>query len=401
MQVLLVCSLAQALPLDPSKTPVDIIQDNSVNRDYVLAYDDVNPNIIYYAPTNGRVASAGDKPLVGFSVSPATGKGYMNVQFEFGVFGASRERLFDTIKDAGKTPVQWPFRRTSVLPMLTDYDMETDEFEFCSEEEDLATGEMIEVCDSLYEVVKYSQDGPSLGENLLVTARLTEDGAILGEEILLNGGDFAFKLLGESYVGGRAFEAEVTVNYDKLFYNFQQVASRGILWGGRKAHNAFIEKEVLCPGRPRSECSVSVVYKDLNTGIIIDTVTIDDMNCFLEWDEDLQMKVTRCDESEAQAELFQAVERLVDDLESEMLSSIAVDVPTPAQPGRPLFGSRINRQFFLLWQGKHYTYTFRSPRGINVLSTEIPAVVMCVRRSEETGIINKEMRESCGSYWNN
>ena len=101
-----------AYPLDPAKTVVNLGVHADDAAGFTLAYDSADPNIVYYAPNGGRVALSNGMPLLGYMSTPDGG--YLSAELEFGVFGEEKEKLFAAIHAAGKTPVELPFRRTSV-----------------------------------------------------------------------------------------------------------------------------------------------------------------------------------------------------------------------------------------------------------------------------------------------
>jgi hypothetical protein len=255
---LVVTSTASALPVDPALQPVDIIQENT---DYTLAYDDTNRSVIYYAPKFGCVALSGEKPLVGYTLL-ANGEAYLNVQYQFGVFGASKQRITSAIQSAGYTPVAFPFRGTKIVPLMVDFNGTIQRF--CSETTDPSTGGTITVCSEMYKAIKYSQKVPTLGENLFVIAHLTPLAATMLGSTLQDGGDFAVRIDAEYYKSGRMFEAKVRVDFSRLYQNYQEVSSGGILWGHNR--RLFFEREVLCAHKPpdrKDECGVFFEYTDL------------------------------------------------------------------------------------------------------------------------------------------
>lgn len=366
---------AHALPVDPAQQPVRIAQDNT---NFTLAYDDTDRRIIYYAPKFGRVASAGEKPLLGYVALP-NGEAYLNVQYEYGVFGASKERIVKAIRDAGYTPVAFPYRRAKIVPQMIDYHENTKSF--CSQEDDPATGGKITVCSEVYESIKYSRNGPTLGENLYLVAHFSPLGAAMLDGILQEGGDFVVRIDAEYYKSGRMFEAKVKVDFSRLYQNYQEVARGGILWG--KDRRKFIERETLCTHKPanrKHECGVSIEYTDLVTGKHISTPTIDANN------------------QEQQKQVIQAAERLYDQIWDELYMGVSEPAPWLGRPSRPLFGSRVRRSSFTKYQRVVKEYPFRSPQSINVGTTEIPATVHCLRRNAE-GLIERDMRYPCNTYW--
>jgi len=94
---------AHAYILDPAKVGVNIPLPAGAQHDYILAYDNEDPNIVYYAPKNGRVALSNGMPMLGFAIA-SDGSGILNAQVEHGVFGLEKQELFGAIQRAGKTP---------------------------------------------------------------------------------------------------------------------------------------------------------------------------------------------------------------------------------------------------------------------------------------------------------
>jgi hypothetical protein len=372
--LLFAASNANAAPVDPAQQAPAI----PGTEGFTLAYDDTNRNIIYYAPTNGRVALQGLKPLVGYTMLP-NGDAYINAQFEYGLFGATRDRIVAAIEGEGKTAVAFPFRRAKLVPSLIDYDETTDSF--CTTEPDPSGGPDIEMCSEVWKAIKYSSNGPSLGENLFVVGHLAPMGAAMVDGILQDGGDFIFRIDAEFYKAGRSFEAKVRVDFSRLYTNYQEVSVGGILWG--RDRQRFIEREVLCLHKPPSrkhECGVFIEYTDLVTGETVDTPTIDPENV------------------EQHNQIIQAAERLYKDWWDEMFLSVTPDVPFVGVPGRRLFGSRVRKQSFVQYQHVVREFTFRSPNAINVGTTEVPAGVHCVKRNEY-GILDRNMDPPCDTYW--
>ena len=98
----LLSSSALAYPVDPAKQAVNLAQFPDAARDFTLAYDTANKNIVYYAPKGGRTAALNGMPLVGFAILP-NGEGYLNAQLEFGGFACDRQNS-RRHQAAGNTP---------------------------------------------------------------------------------------------------------------------------------------------------------------------------------------------------------------------------------------------------------------------------------------------------------
>lgn len=366
-----------AYPIDPNKTPVDVIQDADLNANFTLAYDSDNPNVVYYAPKGGRAATMNGQPLIGFAVLPS-GKAYLNAQFEYGVFGADREKLFKAIDEAGMTPVQFPFRRTKVVPLTPEINPETGE-PVCEMVYDPILDQEIEECyRELYDVIRYSSSGPTLGENIAVTAVLTEMGAWVFEDLLKQGNALQLLVTGEYYAAGTAFEATVHVNYDRLFKRFEAKGVSGILWG-RHSVQTVMDEEGLCLYSEPEDCAVYVTYRDLNTGKVVDTATVDP------------------DNEEEQREMLQAVERLRQQLQDEMLTPITPEL-APIHVRPPIIGWRVKAQFERHYRGMNATFTFKSSRSVNLGETVFPVSIGCVDITDD-GYIERATGGDCDLYW--
>lgn len=373
----LAASSALAYPIDPAKVPVDLPQDPTAARDFILARDTNNANIVYYAPKTGRTASLNGMPLVGYAVLP-TGEGYLNAQLEFGVFGADRQRLLGAIRAAGKTPVVFPYRRTKIVPLTPGIDPETGE-EICEEVEDPATGEVMEECSGrLYKQLVFSSKGPSLGEYLAVTAILKPLGAVVFSQLMRQGNALQLNLEGEYFAAGTAFEAIVRVSYDKLFENFRTYASfHGFLCTDIQVET-FFQNETTCAGRAPEECGVWIEFKDLTTGQVTNTATIDP------------------DNAEQQTKVLQAAERLADRLRDEMLAPISAALG-PLDRSRP-YGFKLDAKYERQKKGLNATFSFKSPQGVNVKETVVPVSFGCVLLSDD-GDISRNLNGDCALYW--
>jgi hypothetical protein len=365
-----------AYPVDPAKVPVNLAQDPGAAHDFVLAYDDVNQNVVYYAPKTGRTATLNGAPLVGFAVL-GNGDAYLNAQLEFGVFGADRQRLLKAIAASGKTPVIFPYRRTKVVPLTPGIDPTTGK-EVCEQITDPSTGQTEQECSgSIYKQLLYSTKGPSLGEYFAVTALLKPAGALVFQDLLHSQNALQLNLEGEYYATGTAFEAIVTVNYDKLFENFHAFASYNG-WLTKAQAEAFYQNETLCPGRQPSECGVWIDFKDLRTGQSINTATIDPSN------------------AAQQQAVLQAAQRLAATLRDQMLAPMTQALG-PLDTSKPtLF--KLSAQYERQKRGMHATFSFKSPNGVNVNTTTVPVALGCVL-VDSIGNVSKNFLGACGEYW--
>lgn len=368
---------AFAFPVDPVKVPVDLQQDPTATQ-FTLAYDDVNTNVIYYAPKTGRIATLNGTPLVGFAVLPSTGEGLLNAQIEFGVFGADRTALFNRIQAAGKTPVAFPYRRTKVVPMTPDVDPVTGR-EVCVEEPDPVTGGVIRTCDPfLFKQIVFSSNGPTLGENISISARLTDVGAVVFKNLLHSGSAMQVRLDAEYLTAGTSFTATVQVSYDKLFENFRTYASfHGFLCTDIQVET-FFQNETICAGRAPSQCGVFITYRDGRTGQVITTPTIDP------------------DNAEQQKQVIQAAERLSQQLRDQMLAPVTQNLG-PLDRSRPT-GFKLDAKYERQHKGLNATFTFTSPNGVNAQLTAITGVVGCVNITDD-GHVNRDFTNDCGGYW--
>ncbi len=370
-------SAASAYPIDPNKTPVDIVTDPQLRRSFTLAYDSENRNVVYFAPKGGRAATMSGAPLVGFAQLP-DGKGYLNAQFEYGVFGADRDALFASILGAGKVPVQFPFRRTKVVPLTPEINPETGE-PVCETVYDPILDEEVEECFvELFESIRYSRKGPALGENIAVTALLSPIGALVFQDLLKQGNALQLLVTGEYYAAGTAFEATVQINYERFFERFHAKAAGGILWGRGSVETLF-EEEGLCLDRDPEDCALSVTYRDLNTGEVIDTPTIDP------------------DNEEEQQRVLQAVERLRQRLQDEMLTPITPELE-PVDVDAPIIGWRLKATYERRRRGMNAEFTFTSSRSVNLGETVFPTSIGCIELTDD-GYIQKATGGDCDLYW--
>jgi hypothetical protein len=368
-------SVAHAYPVDPAKRAVNINLGAGA-KDFVLAYDSEDPKVVYYAPKSGRTATINGMPVIGFGLLP-TGGAVLNAQFEFGVFGEEKTKLFEAIQAAGMTPRPFPYKSTRIVPLTNGIDPTTGR-PTCISEENPATGEMEEICDpTLYDEVSYSRGGPALGENVALTALLNKTGAAVMGAMLRGGNAIQVNLESEYYTAGTAFSAKITMHYDKFRTNWEAYAgAKGFLWEAEA--KGFWNEEGLCKGRAPSECAIEVEYTD-DRGQHINNVTIDP------------------DNREAQEKVLQAIDRLKEKLQDEMLTPIKPAYGR-ADTSKPRYGYKFNAQ----WEHQHVernaVFTFQSPRGVNVGKTVIPAAIACVV-VDPNGDTRRNTSGDCQSYW--
>jgi hypothetical protein len=368
---------AFAFPVDPHKVPVDLQQDPTATQ-FTLAHDDLNPRVIYYAPKVGRIATLNGTPLLGFAILPSTGEGFLNAQIEFGVFGADQARLLNRILAAGKTPVAWPYRRTKVVPNTPGIDPATGQ-EICEDVPDPVTGETIRDCSGqIFKQIVFSSKGPSLGENISISAQLKPVGAAIYQQFLRSGNALEVGLDGEYLAAGTSFTATVTVSYDKLFENFRTYSSfHGFLCTDIQVET-FFQNETTCAGRAPSECGVFITYRDGRTGQVITTPTIDP------------------DNAAQQTAIFQAANRLAQTLRDQMLAPIQQSLG-PLDRSRPN-GFKLDAKFERQNRGLHATFTFASPNGVNAETTHIDGVLACVNITPD-GHVTRDLTNDCAGYW--
>lgn len=366
---------AQAYPVDPAKRAVNISLGEGT-QDFVLAYDSEDPNVVYYAPKSGRAATMNGMPLVGYGLLP-TGGAVLNVQFEFGVFGEQKNKLISAIQSAGKTPRPLPYKSTKIVPLTPGIDPESGRA-ICISEENPATGEMEQICDpTIYDELSYSRGGPSLGENVALTALLNKVGAAVMGSILRSGNAIQINLESDYYAAGTAFTATVTMDYNKFRSNWEAYAgAKGFLWEAEA--KGFWESEGLCKGRSPEQCSIKIDYFD-DRGQPINVATIDP------------------DNKEAQEKVIQAIDRLKEELEKEMLTPIQPAYPR-ADTSKPRYGYKFNAQWEHRQVERRAVFHFKSPRGVNVSKTVIPAAIGCVIVDPD-GTVSRSTKGDCVHYW--
>lgn len=380
VSAVLVCTAldAFAYPVDPAKVGVELPPEQaSLVADFVLAYDSENPAIIYYAPKLGRTATLNGMPLIGFTTLP-NGEGMLNAQLQYGVFGADSTRLLGAIRAAGKSPVLFPFRRTKIVPLTPGIDPATGK-EICTTEEDLATGQMVTECSgTMYKELLFATKGPSLGENIAVTASLKPMGAAVYKAFLKQGNALQLNLEAEYYAAGTAFSATVKVSYEKLYTSLHTYASvKAGRWVDAQVEQ-FFRSETLCAGRRPEDCGVWIEFKDLTTGKTCNTATLDPDNL------------------EQQKAVLQAAERLRQSLQDKIFTPIA-PVLGPVDKSRSTI-FKLDAKFEQQVQKMNATFTFTSPRGVNVGTTTLPASIGCTLIADD-GAVSRFNGGDCPLYW--
>ncbi|MGK5082640.1 hypothetical protein WDW37_04980 [Bdellovibrionota bacterium FG-1] len=366
---------ASAFPVDPAKVPVTGVDLSRLRTGYTLAYDSNDKSVVYYSPKSGRLASFNGLPSIGFARVP-NGKGYLQAQFEFEISPEDRGNLLEAIRAGGYTPVPFPYNKTTVKPLIQGYDPESGQ-RTCQEVTDLSTGLTSKVCDqSIYDILTYVRNGPTLGENIAVSAQLSPDGADMFGNLLRGGNAFQVALEAEYYTAGDAFTAEVEVNYSRLFQEFSVAASAKGWFTSAEAEGIW-RREGLCYGKPADQCAVRVHLTD-GRGRAIDNLSIDKDN-------------------PAADLVWQAVERLKQKLEDDMLTPIT-PVYGQAKTSDGL-GFHVSAKYQNLRREMHGVFQFKSPRAVNVKKTTIVATAACISVSP-TGVITKETAGACQNYWN-
>jgi len=367
---------AFAFPVDPNKEPVALQQDPTAKQ-FVLALDDTNHDVIYYAPKVGRIATLNGTPLLGFAMLP-DGTGFLNAQIEFGVFGADRTALLNRIQAAHKSPVVWPFRRTKVVPLTPEVDPVTGS-EVCEDTIDPTNNQVMHDCSGvMFKQIVFSSHGPTLGENIAISAQLKPMGSVVFRNLLHSGGALEVGLEAEYLAAGKAFNATVTVKYDKIFENFESYASfHGFLCTDIQVET-FFHNETICEGRDPSECGIFITYTDTVTGQVVSTPTIDPDN---------EVQVTN---------LMQAVDRLVQTLTDTMLAPITPNLG-PVDRSRPR-GFKLDAKYERQHKGINATFQFNSPNGVNAQQTVITGAVGCVDVTDD-GHVNRDFTGDCAGYW--
>ncbi len=369
---------AFAVPVDPNLVPVELPQDPTAASNFELARDNINPNVVYYAPKVGRIANIGGQPLLGFAIVPSTGEGFLNAQLEFGVFGVDKQRLFNAIQHAGKTPVAFPYRRTKIVPNVPAVNPQTGQ-EICEDVPDPSTGGTFHDCTGqVFKQITFSSRGPSLGENISISAQLKPAGAAVYQFLLASGGALDIGMDAEYYTAGTSFTATVTVSYDKLFESYRSYSSfHGFLCTDIQVET-FFEKETVCEGRRPDQCGVFITYRDGLTGRVVSTPTLDPNN------------------QEEQKAVFQAADRLAQTLRDQMLAPVS-RVTGPLDYSRPR-GFKIDAKFERQKRGLNAPFPFASPAGVNVSETHISGFLGCINIAP-SGNVSRSHEGDCPGYW--
>lgn len=382
LPLLLACSgIAHAYPLDPAQTPVmDVDLPNSVNK-YPLAYDSGNDvgnsnNVVYYQPKFGQVATNNGMPLVGLAYFTRNGvkRGFLNMQFEFAIPTGEREALFGAIRRAGYHPLPFPFKKTTVVPMVPGWDSGI-KSKLCSETVDEMTGQKMVVCDTMIDQMKYSENGPTLGENIAVSVILSEQGAA-GIGQLLNGGNaFQVELKARYDAAAPAYTAKITVNYEKLTKSFASFAAYHNGACVDVQVSAFWHKEAMCDKGRESECSIKVTYTDQN-GRTVNNMYTDSYA------------------PEEAKKFYDAIEGLRTRFENEMLVK-----ETPASVDKS-----VNAMFTLradyreISRNIHFELERKSLGGTHEKETSMTGTIACIQVADD-GSVNRKLTGDCGLYW--
>jgi hypothetical protein len=362
-----------AYPVDPNKVPVQGI-DMTHLKDFVFAYDSIDKSIVYYAPKSGRVAIMNGQPLLGFVAGPSFG--FLNAQFEFGVFGNEREILFDEIKKAGYVARPFPYLKTTVRP-VTPVDPETGEV-ICKRFVNEATGILEEDCsEQMFTKISFAKNGPSLGEFVAFTVQLNEFGALVFKSFLKSGNALQIALDTQYYTAGTGFKAIVEVNYEKLFESFHAYAAYHDGVCTDIEIETFWKKEGLCFDKDPDECSIKVSYID-DRGNKLDNLTVDP-------------------NSKDAEKVLQAINRLKDELQKDMLAPIEQKLG-PADTSKPSFGFKLSAKYEKQNAQKHAKFEFSSPIGVNIATSTIPAAIACIKVAD-SGNVSRDFGGDCKYYW--
>ncbi|MBP9707767.1 MAG: hypothetical protein KBD78_08985 [Oligoflexales bacterium] len=362
-----------AYPVDPNKVPVEDVDLQDVG-DFTLAYDSIDKSIVYYAPMGGRVAVMNGQPLLGFVAGPHFG--YLNAQLEFGVFGNVRDKLFAAIKAAGYIARPFPYIKTIVKP-ITPLDPATGK-PICDRYTDIATGLPMEDCSKqMFSKLSFSTKGPSLNEYVPVTLILNEWGSLVYKTFLKSGNALQMALDTVYYSAGTGFKAVVEVNFEKLFENFHAYAAYHDGVCTDIEIETFWRKEGLCVDKSPDECSIKVDYWD-DRGNKLDNVTIDP-------------------DSKNAEKVLQAIERLKDQLQDEMLIPLEQKL-SPADTKKPSFGFKLSAKYEKQNVQKHAKYEFSSPIGVNVSDSTISAAIACIKVAD-SGNVSRDFEGDCKYYW--
>ncbi|WP_394831410.1 hypothetical protein LVJ94_33350 [Pendulispora rubella] len=370
---------AHAYILDPAKVGVNIPLPAGAQHDYILAYDNEDPNIVYYAPKNGRVALSNGMPMLGFAIA-SDGSGILNAQLEHGVFGLEKQELFGAIQRAGKTPRPIPYKGSKVVPVTPGIDP-TSGKPICTVTRDPDGSEVHDCENKFYTNVEYQRGaGPSLGEFVDVTLYLTTKGSVITKFMLKGGAALNVRLVTEYWKAGNAYKASMVVNYDKLFTDYRKYEARHRSNCYDEQVKEFFQQEALCPGKAPADCAVNVTYTD-SIGRVVNSITIDPNN------------------TEVVSQFAQSVDAFRQKFQEEMLMPIdKPDVPN-IDTNPPRNGYKLDKQTVTKYQGKHATLNFSSTANVTTGQSVIPAAIGCIRVDDQ-GFVSRETGGDCGTFWN-
>lgn len=377
LAVVFVSLSAPAIPIDPNFQAVDIEVPNEVVG-YTLAYDSFNKKIVYVQPKQGVVATMSGQPLVGLAkyVKNGVTRAFFNVSFEFDLPKRDRELLFDAIRTAGYQPRPFPFEKTKLIPQLPGWNLEEGK-KVCTEMTDEFTGKTQTFCDSLVDRVKYSQDGPTLGENIGVSVILSPEGTAVIESLLKSGNAFQVELKAQYIKASPAYSARIEVNYEKLSESFAAFAA---YHDGRCIDiemSAFWQNEVMCTKANPDDCSVQVTYTDqLGNSINNIYLSPDEAD-----DEDLR-------------KFYDSVEGLRSRFEEEMLTKV-----TPASVSKEKNAYfTLRADYKRVSQDIHFVINRKSLGKSSRSETTVLATVLCTEVDGD-GYVSKGMGGNCREFW--
>lgn len=377
----LACSLisfsAWAYPIDPSKQPVNIeVPDEVVS--YTLAYDSFDNKVIYVQPHQGVVATLSGQPLVGLAKFNQNGvtRAFLNMSFEFSLPKRDRELLFGAIREAGYQPRPFPFFKTKVIPQVPGWDLENNE-KVCTETLDPFTGTIDMRCASLVDRIRYSENGPTLGENIGVSVILSQEGTQVINTLLRSGNAFMVELKAQYHAASPAFTAKIEVNYQKLSESFAAFAA---YHDGRCIDiemSAFWQNTVMCDKDRPEDCSVKVTYTDQNGRTV--------NNLYADPDE--------AEESDI-AKFFEAIEGLRSRFEEEMLTKV-----TPANVSRDKSAYfTLRSDYKRVSEDIHFVLERKSLGRTKVAETTVMASILCTEVDDQ-GYVSKAMGGDCPEFW--
>jgi hypothetical protein len=180
----------------------------------------------------------------------------------------------------------------------------------------------------------------------------------------------------EYYEAGDAFTADVTVDYSRMFERFHAAAGAQGFFTSAQAE-ALWQKEGLCLDRRPEDCGIKVKLKD-GRGREIENVSLDP-------------------DSEDGKLVWQAVQRLVDQIQKDMLTPIGQALSN-ADSSKPWFGFKVDAKYEKQQKGMTATFHFASPRGVNKGKTVIPTGIACVRINDQ-GDVSRYSGGDCSHYW--